>query len=516
MESPSRKRQPSPTGGPPAGCRRLTARAALGALPPAAASASASSAATDGPRRVVRAGPIALLLAFAVGAPATATAPAAAAPTPPASSRATPTPPASSRATPTPPASAARGTTPSRVAAWSIPAAYQASALTSTLDHELGRVGSGASAYVLDLTTGASLFSERSTVPRIPASVQKLYTMTTALLRFGPEDRLATRVYALRPPDAAGILHDDLYLRGGGDPTFGNSSFIGHSYDGQGATVGALVHALIAGSGLKQVQGRVVGDESFLDSRRGGPRTGYAHDSDIEGDLSGLAFDRGARRERGTGLATTPAAFAAARLSHALRSSGVHVSRRARTGRTPPHSALLAQAVSPPMRTLAALTLGPSDNFFAEMLLKDLGATFGGRGSTPAGAGVVSAQIAALGIHPTVVDSSGLSRADHTSPRQLVALLAKLRSLPIGPALIGALPVAGRSGTLVHRMRGTAAQGRCQAKTGTLDHVSNLAGYCRAADGHTLAFAFLMNSVDVGAAHSAQDAMASALARYDG
>jgi D-alanyl-D-alanine carboxypeptidase/D-alanyl-D-alanine-endopeptidase (penicillin-binding protein 4) len=129
---------------------------------------------------------------------------------------------------------------------------------------------------------------------------------------------------------------------------------------------------------------------------------------------------------------------------------------------------------------------------------------------------VVSAQIAALGIHPTVIDGSGLSRSDHTSARQIVALLAKLRSLPIGPIVIGALPVAGRSGTLVHRMRGTAAQGRCQAKTGTINYVSNLAGYCRAADGHTLAFAFLMNSVDVSAAHSAQDAMASALARYDG
>jgi D-alanyl-D-alanine carboxypeptidase/D-alanyl-D-alanine-endopeptidase (penicillin-binding protein 4) len=380
----------------------------------------------------------------------------------------------------------------------------------------MGRVGSGASAYVVDLSTGASLFSQRSSVPRIPASVEKLYTMTTALLRFGPEGRLATRVYAPQPPDAAGILRGNLYLRGGGDPTFGRSSFIRRAYDGQGATVGALVHAVIAGSGLKQLQGHVVGDESFLDSRRGGPRTGYGYDSDIEGALSGLAFDRGARRERGTALAATPADFAADRFSHAVRTGGVHVAQRTRTGHTPPHSALLAQALSPPMRTLAAMTLGRSDNFFAEMLLKDLGATFGGHGSTPAGAQVVSAQIAALGIHPTVVDGSGLSRSDHTSARQIVALLSKLRSLPIGPAVIGALPVAGRSGTLVHRMRGTAAQGRCQAKTGTINSVSNLAGYCRAADGHTLAFAFLMSSVDVSAAHSAQDAMASALARYDG
>jgi D-alanyl-D-alanine carboxypeptidase/D-alanyl-D-alanine-endopeptidase (penicillin-binding protein 4) len=65
-------------------------------------------------------------------------------------------------------------------------------------------------------------------------------------------------------------------------------------------------------------------------------------------------------------------------------------------------------------------------------------------------------------------------------------------------------------------MHGTAAAGRCEAKTGTLHDVSNLAGYCRAADGHTLAFALLMNAVDPTAAQALQDSMTVAVARYNG
>jgi D-alanyl-D-alanine carboxypeptidase/D-alanyl-D-alanine-endopeptidase (penicillin-binding protein 4) len=65
-------------------------------------------------------------------------------------------------------------------------------------------------------------------------------------------------------------------------------------------------------------------------------------------------------------------------------------------------------------------------------------------------------------------------------------------------------------------MAGTAAAGRCDAKTGTLLDASTLAGYCTARDGHTLAFAFMMNQVDPASVHPLQDAMATALARYNG
>ena len=80
-------------------------------------------------------------------------------------------------------------------------------------------------------------------------------------------------------------------------------------------------------------------------------------------------------------------------------------------------------------------------------------------------------------------------------------------------ALLAALPVAGRSGTLAFRMRRTAAQDRCQAKTGTLSNVSALAGYCSAANGHLLAFAFIENLVYTPSAKAAEDRLVVALAR---
>jgi D-alanyl-D-alanine carboxypeptidase/D-alanyl-D-alanine-endopeptidase (penicillin-binding protein 4) len=164
---------------------------------------------------------------------------------------------------------------------------------------------------------------------------------------------------------------------------------------------------------------------------------------------------------------------------------------------------------------LLGLMLPPSDNFFAETLLKDLGARFGGAGTTAAGAAVVSRTIASvLAIHPHVVDGSGLSEADRTSPYQVADLLAELAGTASGTVLREHMAVAGHTGTLAQRMRHTGASGRCQGKTGTLTGVSNLVGYCLTANGHTLAFAIFTDGIATEAAHVFQDHMAITLADY--
>ena len=158
----------------------------------------------------------------------------------------------------------------------------------------------------------------------------------------------------------------------------------------------------------------------------------------------------------------------------------------------------------------------PSDNYMAEMLLKGLGARFGTGGTTAAGAAVVRAELAAkFGIAPRLNDGSGLSWFDSTSPRQVVTVLRQMQG---DPDFFNSLAIGGETGTLQHEMRGTAAQGNCHGKTGTLHNVANLAGYCRARDGHTLVFAFLANSIgSPDYAHLVEaDRMAVALAKYDG
>jgi D-alanyl-D-alanine carboxypeptidase/D-alanyl-D-alanine-endopeptidase (penicillin-binding protein 4) len=125
---------------------------------------------------------------------------------------------------------------------------------------------------------------------------------------------------------------------------------------------------------------------------------------------------------------------------------------------------------------------------------------------------VVRLAAAGLGLRPRVADGSGLSRANRTSPRDVVGLLSAMDG---DPAFAESLAVAGRTGTLRRRMRRTAAQDACRAKTGTLASVSALAGYCETPAGDRIAFAFLMNGVSPYWARRIQDRMTAALARYD-
>src|SRR5262249_56448204 len=114
-------------------------------------------------------------------------------------------------------------------------------------------------------------------------------------------------------------------------------------------------------------------------------------------------------------------------------------------GGAPAGSIGLAKVSSPTIGELTSLMLPPSDNFFAEMLIKDLGARFAGAGTTVAGASVVSRTITTLlGIHPRVLDGSGLSPADLLSAAQIGELLTQLQPTPLGVVLRSALAVAGR------------------------------------------------------------------------
>lgn len=385
-----------------------------------------------------------------------------------------------------------------------------AAALRGQLAREMGRAGAHSSAYVYDLSTHTPLLALRSDVPRPPASIEKLYTATTALELMGPQATLTTSVLGAGHMGPEGRWEGDLYLHGGGDPTFGSTAFVAAHYGGDGATVSAVAAQLVH-AGIRSVSGNVNGDESYLDSLRGEPSSGYRPDPELEGQLSALSFDRGSSgAEHGP---HAPAAYAARRLRAALRAEGVLVN-GGTAASAPPGAGVLASVPSPTLNQLLALTLPPSDNFFAETLIKDLGARFDSSGSTAAGAAVVRATIGRLGIHARIVDGSGLSHSDFTTPRQVVSLLADLAPTPLGTLLRGDLAVAGRSGTLADRMRHTPAAGRCQAKTGTLIGVSNLAGYCTARNGHTVAFAFFDDNIETLRAHTIQDAMAITLARY--
>jgi serine-type D-Ala-D-Ala carboxypeptidase/endopeptidase (penicillin-binding protein 4) len=128
---------------------------------------------------------------------------------------------------------------------------------------------------------------------------------------------------------------------------------------------------------------------------------------------------------------------------------------------------------------------------------------------------VVSAELSSeFGITPRLNDGSGLSRYDSTSPAQIVTVLQALAN---NPTFVNSLAIMGRTGTLQNEGLGTIAQNNCRGKTGTLHDVANLAGYCAARDGHTLAFAFMANGLgDPDYVHQVEASMSAAVAGYDG
>ncbi len=361
--------------------------------------------------------------------------------------------------------------------------------LRAAMHHWMGRAGATTGVYVVDLTTGTPLYALRAGIGRAPASVEKLYTSVALLDELGPDARLHTKVLGAGSLGPGGVWHGDLFLRGAGDPTFGSDAFNRTWELGYGSTVSALV-AQLRRRGIRSVTGAVIADASLFDDRRGGPGSGYAADTpDLGGQLSALTYNHGAA------VGMSPEAFAARQLALSLRAAHVQLTLgpRTPTGVAPHDAHTLAVVASPRLSIMLRLMDVPSDDLYAELLTKQLGARFGGAGTTTAGAHVIEQELDAYGVHPTVVDGSGLSRANRSSPLQVVKLLQALASTQVGAVLAASLPVTGVNGTVIRIGRNTDAQGRCTAKTGTLDYVTNLAGYCRAPGGDRLAFAVFID-----------------------
>src|SRR3954462_15683494 len=103
-----------------------------------------------------------------------------------------------------------------------VPAANAAgpAATVRALDRQMNQAGTGSGGLVIDLDSGATLYARRPDVPRIPASVNKLYTTSAAMTLYGDDGTLTTEVLGDAQPDEEGVVTGNLYLRGGGDPEF--------------------------------------------------------------------------------------------------------------------------------------------------------------------------------------------------------------------------------------------------------------------------------------------------------
>ena len=163
----------------------------------------------------------------------------------------------------------------------------------------------------------------------------------------------------------------------------------------------------------------------------------------------------------------------------------------------------------------------PSDNLYAELLLKVVGAQVEGTpGSAEKGKKVLNKLLAEMGVDVEAIrfsDGSGVSRYGLLSPDAIISLLANMyQNFSVRNEFIASLPIAGVDGTLSRRMKGMAAEGIVHAKTGSLGGVSTLAGYTTADDGEVLAFSIMMSHF-VGSTwpfRAVQDRICDALTRY--
>jgi serine-type D-Ala-D-Ala carboxypeptidase/endopeptidase (penicillin-binding protein 4) len=373
--------------------------------------------------------------------------------------------------------------------------------------------GAASGLFVIDADSGKPVCARAAKRPRSLASNTKLFTTSAALARFGPEYRIVTKLLTDGRIGIDGALHGSLYLQGAGDPSLGVPSFYNRYGGGLGTNLLALRPQLHA-AGVRSVTGRLYADDSIFDRVRGVADSGYATSPYI-GPLSGLSFDSGYIGSLSEGFASDPATLAATKLAGALRSSGIAVRTRVARGITPTGAETLASVRSPTMSQLVEATDVYSNNFFAEMLAKLLGASFGGSGTTQAGTDVVERFARSHDSGVQAVDGSGLTRGNLASPSQVVGLLEAMRQTPVGDEFIQDLALTGHEGTVDDRMHGTAANGRCRTKTGTLTGVSALSGYCFNRSGKTMVFSILMNSVsDLSLAHYEQDKIAAAVASY--
>jgi D-alanyl-D-alanine carboxypeptidase/D-alanyl-D-alanine-endopeptidase (penicillin-binding protein 4) len=357
--------------------------------------------------------------------------------------------------------------------------------------------GAASGAFVWDATHRRRIFSARASTARPIASNAKLFTGAAALVDLGEDTTLPTDVLATAAVDASGTLSGDLFLRGSGEPTLDRPQ------------IDALVDQ-ITSAGVRKVTGSVVGDGTRFDAVRTGPTGNGVFDPELGGVLGALVYERG-RQVDGGDFQPDPDRAAAFRLDDALEARGVVIIGVPHAGATPAGAVPLAAVSSPPVGALLTPVLRDSDNYVAEMLTKAIAARAAVPGTTIAGAAEIATAASKRGAQVALLDGSGLDGHDRAAPRDIVDLLRRMKRVP---HFADALPLAGRTGTLVNRLGAAPAAGRCQATTGTLPaaRVSALSGWCRTRRGRTLVFSLLVTGRDLASAGATQDAMVQLLA----
>lgn len=321
---------------------------------------------------------------------------------------------------------------------------------------------------VYDLTADSILYKVNEHQMLRPASTMKLLTAITAIDKLGGSYQFRTQLYYTGKVEDH-TLTGDLYCVGGFDPRF--------NIDDMNAFVESIRHM-----GVDTIRGSIVADRSMKDADLLGE--GWCWDDDNP-PLSPLTIGRNTQFVD--------------RFIRQLVDDGVVLDVRVSDG-TLPDSAFHLCSRFHSIDQILLRMMKQSDNFYAEAMFYQLAAHQGHRPARAKDAAAIVKRLISkvgLGHRPyRIADGSGLSLYNYLSADLEVRLLRyAYRNSTVYLHLLPSLPVAGSDGTLRNRMRGSFAADNVKAKTGTLEGVSALAGYCTAANGHRLCFSIINQGV---------------------
>ncbi|MCW2679221.1 MAG: hypothetical protein JWM62_622 [Frankiales bacterium] len=361
----------------------------------------------------------------------------------------------------------------------------QGAALQRRVEAALAGSTAGVVSAAVDVDGYGELVRRGAGQPLAPASTQKSYVALAALLALGPDARYRTEVAATAIP-VNGRLPGSVWLVAGGDP------YLDKGYL-------RLLARSVRQRGITAIAGDVLLDDMRYDQRRSVAGWKSSYMPGESGPLSALAVDRNRWRTDSTFLAD-PAIPAAVLFRDYLRAEGVTVAGGVRRGYRPATARTVAVNNGTLVTTAVRRVLKDSDNFAAELLLKEVGRVVRGQGTSAGGVTAVRSVLEQHGVPlGTSTDGSGLSTQDRQTTSGQLLLLQAADASGTGPGLRTALPLGCRDGTLKRRFCGTAAEGRVWAKTGTLAGVRTLSGYTETASGRTVWFSFQLTGVSDGA-----------------
>ena len=405
---------------------------------------------------------------------------------------------------------------------------------------------------VVDASTGAVLAERLADALFIPASVAKIPVTVAALHLLGADYRFRTEVLAVGPI-RDGVLHGDLYLRGGGDPFLTADHLAAMVDDLRSAGVSRVdgrfffdetlqnavaeiepaqpdtaayntgISALSLNFNIIQVRwgqdpadaGRLVEVTTNTDTLRipvatvdfsplppDRPAAGFfTLDQEADGERWWLAPQLPSQGEDWLPV-RRPAQLAASAFRHLCEEADIVLS-APEPGRVPEGAWLLTDHRSRPMVDIVRGVLRYSNNLTAELIGLAASRQLAGQPLGLASSGAMLADWLSTRLPGMAWDGfrlanhSGLTSQSRTSPRQMAEILGFVHDRPFGTSdyagLLRTLPWQGELNA--DRAEADAPPVSIRAKSGTMNYARGLAGVIEQEDGRRLVFAVFVNDV---------------------